>query len=127
MTTLESVTMALSTLAALVAVLLAAWFILKWMGKRMPGQTSSRHIKILDRVVLGQDKCLLLVRVAGKAMLIGMTSGAATKLCDVDEDGLEPDAPLPSAQSFSSVFQSFLAKNKTSAPGEKQGRGEAEQ
>lgn len=107
MTTFESVATALTTLAALVAVLLAAWFVLRWMGKKMPGQTGSRHIKVLDRVMISQNQCIVLVRVGGKLMLIGFADGAVQRLCDVEEAALTVDAPAEQA-GFSGILQTFM-------------------
>lgn len=123
MSTLESVTTALTTLAALVAVLLAAWFILRWMGRKMPGQTGSRHIKVLDRVTVSQNQGLLLVSVGGKIMLIGFSDGAVQKLCDVDESALEADAPIQQP-GFSSLLQTFMQRRGENAP-QNQDDGEA--
>lgn len=102
----ETVAAVLSTLAALVLVLAAAWLLLKWMGKTTQGQRTSRYITILDRIMVGQDKCLLLISVAGKKMLLGMSNGAVTKLCDIEDDADTIQAVEP--QSFSNLLQSAL-------------------
>lgn len=113
MQTFEAAATILSTLAALAFVLIAAWFLLRWVGRRVPGQTGSRHIKVIDRVMVGQDKCLLLVRVAEKTMLIGMSSGTVTRLCDLeDPDGTFDVQPKGDEQTFSALLQNMMGKMK---------------
>lgn len=100
----------LSALVALIFVLLLAYYVLRWVGRRMPAQMGSSKIKVLDRVVLGQDKCLVLVSVAEKVMLVGMSNGAVEKICDVEntEDLIDP--PVQTS-SFSDALKESLKKN----------------
>lgn len=92
----------MGTMVTLVLVILLAWWLLRWLTKRVPMQTGSKHIKILDRVPVSQDKCLLLVRVADKTMLVAMTSHTAEKLCDVEN--LDEETLVPAPVSFRSLF-----------------------
>lgn len=101
----------MGTMLTLTAVLLLAWFLVKWLMKRMPAQGGSRHIKLLDRVAVSPDKCLLLVRVAEKTMLVGMSSHTVEKLCDIadPENTLNEDPPAPS---FKNVFAEHMRGKK---------------
>lgn len=109
-----------TTFAALVGVLLLAWALLRWMGKRMPGQVGSRQIKLLDRVAVAPDKCLLLVRVADRTMLVGMSSHSVEKLCDIDDpEGLLEQPANPDKGSFASIMLERMKQNPFS--GHKEG------
>lgn len=110
MGTFESIGAILSTLAALVIVLLAAWFVLKWMGKATQGQKASRYIAVLDRVAIGQDKWLLVVDIGGNKMAVAMSGGAVTKLCDLDGDLQELAPSTPQTQDFTAVLTAMVAK-----------------
>lgn len=101
----------MGTMLTLAAVLLVAWFLIKWLMKRTPMQNGSRHIKLLDRVAVAPDKCLLLVRVAEKTMLVGMTSHAVEKLCDIEDPEHVLDAETP-AESFKNVFAERMRGKK---------------
>lgn len=105
-----TVTALLGALAGLVLVLLAAWFLLRWMGKVTQGQRVSRYITILDRVAVGQDKWLVLVSVADKKMLIGMSAGTVVKLCDIEDEAGVLIPPGAETQSFSALLQGMLSK-----------------
>ncbi len=72
---------------ALIGVL-ALVFVLFWLMKKLNSRVymgSSRNLKVLERVNIGQDKCLLLVSVCGKCMVIGVSQNHTEKLCDVDK------------------------------------------
>lgn len=107
METLQSAFTIFSALCALLFVLALAYITIKWMGRRMSVQTNSRLIKVLDRVMIGQDKCLLVVQVAEETMLVGMSGDAVTKLCDLTGNpalgSAQPDSP-----EFSAVLRDTL-------------------
>lgn len=107
METLESAFTIFSALCALLFVLALAYVTIKWMGRRMSVQTSSRLIKVLDRVMIGQDKCLLVVQVAEETMLVGMSGDAVTKLCDLTGSQSLAEAELSSPE-FSAVLRDTL-------------------
>lgn len=97
-----------------VGILFLAYFSTKWLSKKMSTQGNTRYIKVLDRVMLGQDKSIVVVKIAGKTMAVAMTSHTAVKLCDIDEASVEP-APPPQGMDFSSIFKNYLAKGKQNA------------
>ncbi len=72
---------------ALIGVL-ALVFVLFWLMKKLNSRVymgSSRNLKIIERVNIGQDKCLLLISVCGKCMVIGVSQNHTEKLCDLDQ------------------------------------------
>lgn len=99
------------TMITLVIVLVVAWVMLRWLTKRMPVQAGSRHIKLLDRVAVAPDKCLLLVRVAEKTMLVGMSSHAVEKLCDIEDPERALDVQ-PEPPAFKSIFAERMRGKK---------------
>ncbi|MEG1686370.1 MAG: flagellar biosynthetic protein FliO [Angelakisella sp.] len=74
-----------SALVALLFVLAAAVFTIRWMGRRMSVQTTGKLIKVLDRTVIGQDKCLLLVQVTNRYLLVGMSGNSVALLCELGD------------------------------------------
>ena len=48
----------------------------------------SKYIKIIDRVVLGQDRLLLIAKIGEKHYLIGSASQSIHILTELDENGL---------------------------------------
>lgn len=85
MVALEAAWTIISALFALGFVLLLAYVTIKWMSTKMTGHKTSRIIKVIDRVAIGQDKFLLVVQVGEQTMLIGMSGDSVVKLSDLPE------------------------------------------
>lgn len=101
----------LSAFIALALVLGLAYFCIRWLSHRVTPQTSTRVIKIVDRVMIGQDKCLLVVKIPDKTMLVGMSGDSIVKLCDVDEEAVESHlSAIPPTADFSQVMNGAISK-----------------
>lgn len=101
----------------MVAVLLAAYFTTKYLGKTSRA-VKGKHIVVLDRMGIAKDKMLMLVKVGGKSMLIGVTNQSISSLGDVEvSEAPEEQAEPQSAQNPLSRFAQVLA-NVRNAPGE---------
>ena len=104
---------------ALVGVL-AIVFVLFWLMKKMNKHvmtSDSRNMKILERINLGPDKMLLLVNIAGKLMVLGVTSNHTEVICELEqtEEELFPktQGENPSfGESFKTVLGNMMSKNK---------------
>ena len=104
---------------ALVGVL-ALGFVMFWVMKALNKRvtlSSSKNMKILERINLGPDKMLLLVSICGKCMVLGVTSGHTEKICDLEqtEEELtalpEKDGENPSfKESFKIVLDNMRKK-----------------
>ncbi len=99
-------------LLGIVGLIFLAFWAAGWLRKHMSagGFGQSRAIKIRECAGIAQDKQLLIVTVGGKTMLLGVTPGSVTKLCDLDEEDIAAldasDAPAGSgfAQSLKKAF-----------------------
>jgi flagellar biogenesis protein FliO len=78
------------------AILGMAYFATRMIGKGYASQGgASGNIRILDKVWIGRERALLIVRVADKTMLIGMTPHHIEGLCGLDAGELpEPPGPI---------------------------------
>lgn len=89
-----------------VALIFAARFFLRWMARRpLP---SGEHIKILDRIAVTRDAMLMLVEVAGRIVLIGVSKDKTEFLCEFDSEEItdSPDFTAVSAPTPSSALNS---------------------
>ncbi len=109
---LEPALQIITTIAALVIVLLLAWVTLRWMSKRMPGLSggSGRMINVLDRVTVGKNASILLIRVQDKVILVAASEHAFEKLYEFDD----PDGTVSSVQDMESVKFSSVLKDAAS-------------
>ncbi len=73
----------------IVLVLFAAYYFTKAISKKMTSYSSSRHLKIIDRVALSQNKFLLIVEVDKKFLLVGVSDNNINVLKEFDNLSLE--------------------------------------
>ena len=84
------------------------FYALKKLTKKV-SVTSGSKLRVLDRVSLGRDSMLLVISVAGKLMLIGVTPQRVEKLCDLEQSE-EDYLSGAQAQDFRSVLADLLWK-----------------
>lgn len=95
-----------------VLVLFLAYHATKFLGKRFSmSSAGTRYIKVLDRVVVGQDRVILLLQVGGKTMLVGMTQQGVAKLSDIDEEDLVELSTDAGHPAFSDTLKDILKNN----------------
>ena len=103
-------------LVGVLALVFVMFWVMKTLNKRVT-LSSSKNMKILERINLGPDKMLLLVSICGKCMVLGVTSGHTEKICDLEqtEEELtaipEKDGANPSfKESFKIVLENMRKK-----------------
>ena len=103
-------------LIGVLALVFVMFWVIKALNKRVT-LSSSKNMKILERINLGPDKMLLLVSVCGKCMVLGVTSGHTEKICDLEqtEEELtaipEKDGENPSfKESFKTILDNMRKK-----------------
>ena len=110
---------------------LGLFFILVYAMKKLNsglGYVNGSRMKVLDRVSLGKDGMLVVVSVADKLMLIGVTGQRIEKLSDIDmtpeEYYARQSSPqAPNAVSFASAFADAL-RGKKGDPQKENGNGD---
>ncbi|MCL2226439.1 MAG: flagellar biosynthetic protein FliO [Oscillospiraceae bacterium] len=79
---------AISTFAGLIVIILAAYYVTYFLGKRSQGRSVGRlrnkNINVLDRFAISRDKSFCLVEIAGKVYVVGMTNQSMTLLDTLD-------------------------------------------
>lgn len=78
------------------------FYAIKWLNKRV-AINSTKNMKILERINLGQDKMIILVDICGKYMLLGVSSQHVEKICDISPDDVKNNL-LKSDDIQTSVF-----------------------
>ena len=72
------------TLVTLAAVCALAWWVLRWAARRGVGRSPAGIVTVLDRVALDPRRTLFVVRVGGKALLLGGGDGGLSVLTELD-------------------------------------------
>jgi flagellar protein FliO/FliZ len=83
------------TLVALAAVCALAWWVLRWAARRGVGRSPAGVITVVDRVALDPRRTLFVVRVAGKALLLGGGDAGLAVLSELDPAALPQPDPAP--------------------------------
>lgn len=96
----------LGTLVGFVLLLVLAWWASRAIGRAYAGSGAGCAVQLLDRVALGGEKQLLVVKAAGKVLLLGVTAHQISFLQELDE------AQLPPAAAESGESAPFLAAFK---------------
>ena len=91
--------------------------------------TGGKRLKVLDRASLGGEKSVVVVSVAGKCMVLGVTAGRIDKIEDLsltDEEYLSQLYPegQEKQDNFFAAFSDALAKNVKNMRGKKSSRDE---
>ncbi len=92
--------------------------LLLWALKKLnKGIVSSggKRLKVLDKAMLGNEKAVIVVSVAGKCMVLGVTAGRIDKICDLEiteDEYLKELYPENSSNGgFFAAFSDAMAKN----------------
>jgi flagellar protein FliO/FliZ len=61
------------TLVGITAVLVLTYFASKWYAGRMGPMIMGKHIKVIDRLLVGKSASILIIELAGVQYLVGVT------------------------------------------------------
>ena len=101
-----------------VAVLFAAYWCTKLLGKRYEaGLSPVGYIRVLDRVNIGPDRQVCIVQTGGKTFLLGVTSQSVVTLGELDAEQLVQLQANAQAAVFPDILQSFLKKSNSENAG----------
>lgn len=119
---IQSILSLIGALGIFILILFLAYLFTKYVGRHYEASSGgARYMETLDRVMLGPDRSLLLVRVAGKVLLLGMTSQQITRLEEFDP-ALFPEqqnARLSLSGNFLTELKKAVKKNQEGSSGDK--------
>ena len=97
------------TLVLIVAIFVGAYWFTRFLAKRNRFKQvgSSKQIKILEQMAVGPNRMLLVVKTAGKVMMLGVTSQQVTLIKEFEE-GEFPESPTQNDDGRPSGFQDVL-------------------
>lgn len=84
---MKEIFLAMLSLLGVIALIFATFYAARWFNKRMY-RAAGKHICIVEREMIAQDKSLVVVKAGGKYMLLGVTAQHMDKLCDFDEEDI---------------------------------------
>lgn len=103
-------------LLIVIVVVFLAWFVTRFFAERSAPLPQSRYMHILDRLQLAPNRCIYLVSVAGKILVIGQGDRDLSLLSSMDEEDLIQfleENPLPELDDRGMTFLKNLQENLT--------------
>lgn len=82
----------IKVVVSLIGVLLlifATYYGARWMNRKAQF-SQGKALKVIERVNIGPDKCMLIANIGDKYMLLGVSASHIEKICDLTADDLPP-------------------------------------
>ncbi|MDO5601201.1 MAG: flagellar biosynthetic protein FliO [Oscillospiraceae bacterium] len=126
METLQSVGTMLLMLLLFAGILFLAWYTTRLIARKSGPALgkNSANLQVVEKLSLGQDKCLLIVRAADKTLLLSAAGERIGLLCEIDPAALQSqgEPPLGANPSFSELFGKLRKRREEKEPDGAQGR-----
>jgi flagellar biosynthetic protein FliO len=97
----------LRLILSLLIVVVLAFLLIKFFQRQMPFTRSGRWMRVLDQMVIGQNRALLLTEIAGKIYVLGITDHNITKILEIDDPA---KVALFSADEMEDIYTNSLWK-----------------
>lgn len=105
---LELIISLLFTTLGVVLVIFFTYWATKWLARKYKGMSNGKHIKVLERVALSQDKCLVLVGINEKVYFLGISSSNIETIAVMNKDELPQEEAEPEKTEFATVLKELM-------------------
>ncbi|MDR0381816.1 MAG: flagellar biosynthetic protein FliO [Oscillospiraceae bacterium] len=78
------------------ALLALGYFGLRYLSRRGPAAARGRGLRVLDRMAVSRENMILIVRVAGRILTVGVTKEGMSTLCELTREEWETNRAEPS-------------------------------
>lgn len=105
---IKSVLMVIAVLVMFVAILYLAYVTTKFIGKRYIVKGKQfKNLTVIETVAIGPDRQLMIVKSAGKCLLLGATPQNISLITELDEEMIKdiPDEMTSETMSFSDALR----------------------
>ncbi len=122
--TVETVLVGIGTIVLMLLVFVGAYFFSKFAAKQyQPRFGAAKNIEIIERMVVGKDQSLALVRVSGRVFLLAFTAQSVTKIEEMDSSLFPVDTEVQkTGENFMNFFTDAY-KNLLNKKNEEKGDG----
>lgn len=76
------------TFVAAVLIIYLSYLFSRYVGKSMNRSSSSRYMRLIDQITVGQDRNIAIMQAGDKYLLVGITSGQINVLREMKEEEL---------------------------------------
>lgn len=82
-----------ATVVVVAFIIYLSYLASKYLGRGIAKSSSSRYMRLIDQITLGQERYIAIVQVSGKHLLVGITAGQINILSELSDEELYPLAP----------------------------------
>ena len=118
----NSILQLLGLLFIFVLVLIAAWYVSKFIGNKTMQGFGNKNINIIETFNMGNNKAIQIIRVANKYLAIGIGKEEINVLTELNEEDIILKSGDESNMSFTDILTSakgVLSKSKLNLKGSK--------
>ncbi len=80
----------IATIIIVALIIYLSYLASRYLGKGIMKSSSSRYMRLIDQMTLGQERYIAIVQVSGKYLLVGITAGQVNILSEMREEELFP-------------------------------------
>ena len=102
----------LPLIAVVALIYVVAWFLKKKMGVAVPAVGKNKLTQVVEVMPLGGQKCVYLVRVVDRLMVLGVTDDGISSLGEISEDELSHSVEGGLARDFGSLLASLAGREE---------------
>ena len=103
---------AMGILVLMLLIFVGAYYASKLMGKQYSMQAAtSSNIRVVDRLMLGRDRYLLIVEVGDKTLLLGVSPERIETLAELDPTLFSDISPIREDADFLSLLMKRIKKS----------------
>lgn len=100
----------LISIFVLILILLAAYITARFTGTRMKRMSRSRHMEIIDQIIVTKDKTVLLLKVGERIFVVGLTAQGMNTIAEMSSSEIT-EVPAESLElGFGSVLKDCLQR-----------------
>ncbi len=108
---IEAIISGIGSLIVVALIMYLAYFVSKNIGKVPFMKNSTSNMQVIDRIMLGQDRSLLIVKIAGNYFLVSSSQNSISILKELNEEDLDLN-PLEPISFEKLDFKEILEKFK---------------
>lgn len=94
---------------ALGLIIVLAWGAIQFLGSRINSRLQGQWIRVLDEVILGQNRGIVAVEIGGRVFLLGVTDHQISMLTELDDEQLIQNMIAAGYEKNQSTSSSILA------------------
>jgi flagellar biosynthetic protein FliO len=98
----------LYSIIVVIVIFFLAWFVTRLVASKSSFAGQGKNIKILEKVAISKDSCIMLVEAFGKLLLVGTTAQGMTMLKEIDSEGIDMELFHIKKESFADILKSTL-------------------